>query len=74
MTKIIIHINEGVVYSVFANTEIEYIVVDCDDNNDDPIIIGAVNTADAVVDNLNIQILNDPLITEQAQLDEHPWR
>lgn len=48
-TKVLIIVEGGIVQSVHADSDLEYVVVDYDKHSDDPVLIGGVNTPDTVL-------------------------
>lgn len=47
--KILITVESGIVQSVDANCEIEYVIIDYDSKGDEPVIVGQINTPDNVI-------------------------
>lgn len=74
MIKVIIEVRGGVVVAVHATNDLQYIVVDHDDDDSlDKTIIGQPNTPDCVDINLSLTSLHDADIEQQAIIDNHSW-
>jgi len=56
--------------------DMEYIVVDKDDESIDPVIIGNPNYPDSVDKNLSLSSIGDPEINKaiKKEYKDHPWK
>jgi hypothetical protein len=73
VVKVIIVIEGGNVQALHSTTDLQYVVVDVDDESIDPIVIGNVNTPDSVGTNLSLRTINMELETIDDYQD-HPWK
>lgn len=55
MTKVTILIREGVVQALYSNIDLQYIMVDHDEDSEEPILVGLPNTPDIVDGALQFQ-------------------
>jgi hypothetical protein len=71
--KLILVIEGGNVQALHSTTDLQYVVVDVDDESIDTVLIGNVNTPHSVDTGLSLRTINIDLETND-DYQNHPWK
>jgi hypothetical protein len=71
--KVILHLEDGNIQQLHATVDLQYVVINVDDQGDEPIILGYPEKPDTVSSDLSLQDI-DIELDQVEGYDTHPWK